>query len=72
MVGLDHGRPASAEPERPEEAARNARLGLVLFAVYLVLYAGFMLLNAFAPERMEQPAWAGVNAHVADLQVEPW
>jgi uncharacterized membrane protein (DUF485 family) len=61
MAGLDHGTPPSTEPERPETAVRNARYGLALFAVYLALYGAFVLLNAFAPERMETPALAGVN-----------
>jgi uncharacterized membrane protein (DUF485 family) len=37
------------------------RNGLMLFALYVALYAGFMFLNAFAPERMKQPVLAGVN-----------
>ncbi len=41
--------------------ARNARLGLILFFVYLALYGGFVLLNAFAPEAMEATPVAGVN-----------
>ncbi len=45
----------------PETVSRNARNGLMLFAVYVVLYVGFMLLNAFAHERMQQPVLAGVN-----------
>ena len=45
----------------PETVSRNARNGLLLFAVYVVLYVGFMLLNAFAHERMQQPVLAGVN-----------
>ena len=40
---------------------RNARVGLVLFAIYLLLYGGFVLLNAFAPETMEVTPLAGVN-----------
>jgi hypothetical protein len=32
--------------------ARNARVGIWLFLVYLLLYAGFMALNAFYPQRM--------------------
>src|SRR5437868_3553892 len=40
---------------------RNARLGLVLFAIYLALYGGFVALNAFAPQRMGEPALAGIN-----------
>src|SRR5438128_2205449 len=45
--------------------ARNARVGLWLFAVYLVLYSGFIVLSAFYPERMRQPAVGGVNLAVA-------
>jgi uncharacterized membrane protein (DUF485 family) len=41
--------------------ARNVRYGLVLFAVYLVFYAGFIALAAFAPARMKQPAVGGIN-----------
>lgn len=42
-------------------ANSNARLGLVLFFVYLAFYAGFVLLAAFSPETMERTPWAGVN-----------
>lgn len=41
--------------------ARNARIGLWLFALYCVLYGGFMALNAFAHEKMAVPVVAGVN-----------
>ncbi len=40
---------------------RSARIGLVLFGVYLLLYGGFVLLNAFSPETMEATFMAGVN-----------
>jgi uncharacterized membrane protein (DUF485 family) len=40
---------------------RNARVGLVLFCVYLVLYGGFVLLNAFSPTTMEATPIAGIN-----------
>ena len=40
---------------------RNARIGLVLFLIYLLLYVGFVGLNAFAPAIMERPALSGVN-----------
>jgi uncharacterized membrane protein (DUF485 family) len=43
---------------------RNARMGLVLFFVYLVLYGGFVLLNAFAPDVMEITSIAGVNVAI--------
>jgi uncharacterized membrane protein (DUF485 family) len=39
----------------------KGKLGLILFAVYLVLYGGFVVLNAFFPESMEYTPLAGVN-----------
>ena len=42
-------------------ATRNARIGLVLFAIYLLLYGGFVLLNTFAPHTMERTPVAGIN-----------
>ena len=39
----------------------NARLGLWLFVIYLVLNLVFVLLSAFAPLMMEQPFVAGLN-----------
>lgn len=44
--------------------ARNSRYGLALFAVYLALYAGFVALSAFAPQRMGRPFLGGVNLAV--------
>jgi uncharacterized membrane protein (DUF485 family) len=41
--------------------AHNARLGFILFVIYSVIYAGFVLLNAFAPEIMETKPVAGLN-----------
>jgi uncharacterized membrane protein (DUF485 family) len=40
---------------------RNTRLGLALFAVYLVFYGGFVLLAAFSPDSLAALPWAGVN-----------
>ncbi len=40
---------------------RNARVGFVLFVVYLFLYGGFVFLNAFAADVMEWTPIAGVN-----------
>ena len=42
----------------------NARIGLVLFGVYLTLYAGFVLLNAFAADLMEKTPFAGLNVAI--------
>lgn len=40
---------------------RANRLGLVLFGIYLVIYAGFVLINAIAPTLMESTPVAGLN-----------
>ena len=40
---------------------RHQKIGFTLFAVYLLLYGGFVFLNAFAPEAMEATPVAGVN-----------
>lgn len=39
----------------------NAQLGVQLFLVYLLLYGGFVLINAFAPSMMEMTPIAGIN-----------
>ena len=41
--------------------SRNTRPGLVLFAIYLVFYGGFVLLAAFSPDTLAMLPWAGVN-----------
>jgi uncharacterized membrane protein (DUF485 family) len=41
-----------------------SRLGLGLFLLYLAFYAGFIALNAFAPQAMEQTPVGGVNLAV--------
>jgi uncharacterized membrane protein (DUF485 family) len=49
------------EDEHPEIVAHNTRLGLLLFAVYCVLYGGFMGLSTFAPAVMKSQPFGGVN-----------
>ena len=39
----------------------NTRLGLFLFLVYLILYTGFVLINAFVADKMETIVLAGLN-----------
>ncbi|HSG71471.1 MAG TPA: DUF485 domain-containing protein [Planctomycetaceae bacterium] len=41
--------------------SRNARIGLMLFVVYLLFYSGYVLINAISPQTMEQTPFAGVN-----------
>lgn len=64
MAGFDHGPNEPAVHDSAETSARNARFGLILFAVYLVFYGGFVLLNAFRPDVMEQMPVAGINLAV--------
>jgi uncharacterized membrane protein (DUF485 family) len=52
------------DDDHPEIAARNSKYGLILFAVYLLLYGGFMLLTAFDPKRMAEPSLFGVTLAV--------
>jgi uncharacterized membrane protein (DUF485 family) len=58
---LHHEPEHAPEDEVPGIAARNSRYGLALFSVYLLLYGGFVLLNAFAPAQMERTPISGVN-----------
>ena len=41
--------------------SRNARIGMMLFVVYLLFYSGYVLINAISPQTMEQTPFAGVN-----------
>jgi uncharacterized membrane protein (DUF485 family) len=49
--------------DHPEISARNARNGLILFAIYFALYAGFMALSTFSPNTMAL-TFAGVNVAI--------
>jgi uncharacterized membrane protein (DUF485 family) len=51
---------ADPPPPPPPLQAPNARLGLVLFAIYLAAYGGFMGLCTFALPTMAEAPW-GVN-----------
>jgi len=49
---------------RDAVVAFNARLGVVLFLVYLLLYVGFIYLSAFQRERMAVEVIGRVNLAV--------
>lgn len=51
----------SHHEDHPDNISRNSRNGLILFCIYFVFYAGFMLLSAFAPRSMGQTPFGGVN-----------
>jgi uncharacterized membrane protein (DUF485 family) len=59
----DHASPAH-DDDHPHLVSANAKAGLALFVVYLLLYGGFVALNAFAPGLMARPAAGGLNLAV--------
>jgi uncharacterized membrane protein (DUF485 family) len=64
MAALDHGPAHPAEAEDPRVVARHARIGIWLFAAYLLLYAGFVLGCAFLPAWMALRLWGQINLAV--------
>ena len=52
------------EQEDAAVVAHNTRIGVLLFLVYVLFYAGFMALSAFWPEVMSKPFLLGVNIAV--------
>ena len=63
MAGLDHSHLPPDEPRDPAAERHNARLGLALFAVYLLGYGTYVLVNAFWPGAMDTLI-GGVNLAV--------
>ena len=49
------------EREHPATVAYNTRLGLVLFALYLAMYAGYVGISTYAPAIMAEQPFGGVN-----------
>jgi uncharacterized membrane protein (DUF485 family) len=56
-----HDHENQREEEQPEIVAHNTRLGLGLFAVYLALYVGFMVLSTYFPAIMATRPFGGIN-----------
>jgi uncharacterized membrane protein (DUF485 family) len=52
------------DDEHPELSAANARSGLILFAIYSLIYAVFVGLAAFSPETMGQATPLGPNVAI--------
>lgn len=52
----------SSPTEKRSPAARyNSRVGIVLFVIYLVVYAVYVAISAFEPQVMKRDVFAGVN-----------
>jgi uncharacterized membrane protein (DUF485 family) len=60
MSHWEHGTETSTD-DAPHIAARNARIGMVLFVIYTACYTAFVLTCVFAPDRMAARPWAGIN-----------
>lgn len=61
MAGFDHGPVVGGEQDSAATSARNSRYGLVLFAIYLLCYGTFVLLNAFWPGLVSETRISGIN-----------
>ena len=49
------------DPVVEASSTHNARLGIVFFLLYLVLYAGFIVIATFKYEWMSRPSLGGLN-----------
>ncbi|MCI0461242.1 MAG: DUF485 domain-containing protein [Gemmataceae bacterium] len=58
---IDHKPTETRTPQQQADSRRRALYGIALFLIYLAFYAGFVLLNAFWPEVMDEVLAAGVN-----------
>ena len=54
-----HGSAAPAEKDHSSEW--KAKLGIKLFWLYSLVYAGYVGIAVFAPEKMKIPVFAGTN-----------
>jgi uncharacterized membrane protein (DUF485 family) len=64
MVHLDQANSPTDEVRDAASERFNRRLGLALFAAYLVVYAAYVLVNAFWPSLMDQVPFAGLNVAI--------
>jgi uncharacterized membrane protein (DUF485 family) len=64
-MGLDHGPAKDATFDSLDTSRRNARVGMALFVLYLLIYGGFVVINAFWPNVMSDIQLRGVNLAVS-------
>jgi uncharacterized membrane protein (DUF485 family) len=65
MAGLDHSHLPPPEVRDPVAERYNARVGLVLFGIYLAAYGAYVFINAFRPSMMDRVLFSGINLAVA-------
>jgi len=61
MAGIDFKSPVHKEKEDDAVVAHNTKIGVILFVVYVLFYAGFMGLSAFNPQIMSTPILGGMS-----------
>lgn len=61
MAHFDAAPAVVGEQESAATVSRNSQIGLRLFALYVTIYALFMLLNAFQPDVMAREFLWGQN-----------
>jgi uncharacterized membrane protein (DUF485 family) len=55
----------SGSPKSAPARAASSRIGLTLFWIYVLLYAGFMALVLFRPDLLSLRPFGGVNLAIA-------
>lgn len=50
--------------EKDESAALKSKIGLILFGVYALIYAGFVAINTLSPKAMGTRIFLGLNLAV--------
>ena len=59
---MQHGPAAELDQDNASDA--KARLGLILFIVYSIVYAGFVVINTVSPKTMGETVFLGLNLAV--------
>ena len=54
----------AAKLEQDDAAAVKSRIGLILFGVYSLIYAGFVIINTLSPKIMGLQVFLGLNLAV--------
>lgn len=63
-MGIDFKSDVPKEQEDEAVVKHNTRVGVLLFAIYVIIYASFMGLSAFKPQVMGVPFLLGLNLSV--------
>jgi len=64
-TGMSASRSRSEPVNRAAPASASSRIGLTLFWIYVLLYAGFMVLVLFRPDLLSLRPFGGVNLAIA-------